>query len=273
MTDKQSIIGLITDFGTRDYFIGTLKGVIKQIAPHAEVIDIANEIPSYNIGAAGFTIDVNREFFPKGTIFLAVVDPGVGTERRILLVCRGDRYYIAPDNGLLTPVLTDQTAQVYSLDNPDYFLMDGSSTFEARDKMAPAAAYLADGVNPASMGTPCNDAVMDPNYHPTLADTEDGKIIEGRIAYIDKFGNLMTNIAKDFLLETLEKSGKDFFTVDLAGQSVAEFHDTYGEAKGKHPFLLLGSHNHLEIAINQGSAQQHLVVRLGDAVRVRFISD
>ncbi len=261
----KRICGLITDFGNQDYFIGTMKGVMKGISPDTEVIDIANEIPSYSILPASFVIDKTYRFFPAGTIFLVVVDPGVGTSRQILLIEHGNRYFIAPDNGVLTPILQMQKKKVYTLDKEEFFLIRGYSTFEARDKMAPAAAYLAAGVDPRQMSSPLSKYLLNPEYFPTKSN----KGIEARVVYIDKFGNIITNVAEDHLSAALVNARLSHFKVQLAGREITAFHETYAQA-GVEPFMLIGSHQNLEIAVNQGSAAFLLEAHIGQEVKVQF---
>ncbi|MDQ1355088.1 MAG: hypothetical protein QG657_5397, partial [Acidobacteriota bacterium] len=167
-----SHIALITDFGNKDYFIGVMKGVIKQINPAADIIDVANDIPSYSLLPASFVVEQTYRFFPPGTIFLVVVDPGVGTQRKILLVEYEGRYFIGPDNGVLTPILHKDEKTVSVLDKEKYFLIHGHSTFEARDKMAPVAAYLTLGIDPreiANLLPPylhVQGYILNPDYFP-----------------------------------------------------------------------------------------------------------
>lgn len=257
--------GLITDFGNKDYFIGTMKGVIKKINPEVEVIDIANDIPSYSITAASFVIEKTYRFFPDYTIFLVVVDPGVGTKRRILLAQRDNQFFIAPDNGVLTPILQMNETAVSVLDKEKYFLITGYSTFEARDKMAPAAAYLSAGIDPGELSSPASNFILDTEYYPTRS----GNTIAARVAYIDKFGNIMTNVTKDFLFAALEESGLTEFKAEINGKEIDGFFETYARA-GPGPFMLIGSHDNLEIAVNQNSAASLLDARVGQRVLITF---
>ena len=267
MKKQKPICGLITDFGNKDYFIGVMKGLIKKINPDAEVIDISNDIPSYSLLPASFTIEQAYRFFPAGAIFLVVVDPGVGTERNILLVEYDDRFFIAPDNGVLTPILQEKEKTVFVLDNKNYFLIDGVSTFEARDKMAPAAAFLSRGVDPQAMGSLLlgSEFVLNPDYFPSQL----GNSIKARIVYIDKFGNIMTNVSEDFLFDALEASGFSKFKTVLNNREIKHFHKTYGHADAG-PFMLIGSHQNLEIAINQNSAAAVLDAKIGREVVIEF---
>jgi S-adenosylmethionine hydrolase len=267
MKKQKPICGLITDFGNKDYFIGVMKGLIKKINPDAEVIDISNDIPSYSLLPASFTIEQAYRFFPIATIFLVVVDPGVGTQRKILLVEYDDRFFIAPDNGVLTPILQEKEKTVFVLDNKNYFLIDGFSTFEARDKMAPAAAYLSRGIDPREMASllPGSEFVLNPDYFPSRL--KNG--IKARIVYIDKFGNIMTNVSEHFLFDALETSGFSKFKTVLNNKEIKHFHETYGQA-GAGPFMLIGSHQNLEIAVNQDSAASVLDAKIGREVIIEF---
>jgi len=257
--------GLITDFGSKDYFIGTVKGVMKKINPSLEIIDIASDIPSYTIMAASFVVDKTFSFFPGFTIFLVVVDPGVGTGRRILLARNGSRYFIAPDNGVLTPVLHLGDTEVSVIDNEKYFLVHGHSTFEARDKMAPAAAFLSAGIDPEELASPAGEVITNPEYYPVHTKTT----IAARIVYIDKFGNIITNVPRHFLFAALGESGLKEFKAELNGKEIAGFYSTYAEA-GKEPFMLIGSHENVEIAVDQGSAASLLDARIGQPIRITF---
>lgn len=267
------LIALITDFGNKDYFVGVMKGVIKQINPAAEIIDISHEIDSYNLLSASFMLDQSYLFFPLGTLFLVVVDPGVGTERKLLLVEYGGRFFIGPNNGVLTPILEKEEKSVYILDNEDYFLIKGHSTFEGRDKMAPAAAYLSRGIEPREMASflqpplHSREIVLLPAYSPTLL----ANGIDARVVYIDKFGNVITNVNVDFLFNTLETSGFTKFKARLNENEIKTFYDTYGHAGvGLEPFMLTGSHQNLEIALNRQSAASMFNVEIGQKVFIEF---
>ncbi|MCI0470102.1 MAG: SAM-dependent chlorinase/fluorinase [Candidatus Aminicenantes bacterium] len=259
------IIGLITDFGNEDYYVGVLKGVIKKINPAVEIIDIANDIPSYEIPSASFIIDKTFRFFPGNTIFLVVVDPGGGTSRPLLLAQRAGQYFIAPDNGVLTPILQMPGTYISEFCNEDYFLLRGHSTFEARDKMAPAAAYLAAGVDPGKMTSPVHSYKAAPTYYPQSF----GDIIEGRIAYIDKFGNIITNVTADFLFTALKESRKKNFKTIIKDKEITGFFKTYAES-GCEPFMLIGSHDNLEIAINRNSAASCFDAFISQPLTIEF---
>ncbi|MGE5341344.1 MAG: S-adenosyl-l-methionine hydroxide adenosyltransferase family protein [Candidatus Omnitrophota bacterium] len=269
--EGNSICALITDFGSRDYFVGVMKGVIKRIAPFVEFIDICHELPSYDILPACFALEKSYPFFSSSTIFMVVVDPGVGTDRKLLLVEHGKRFYIGPDNGVLTPILRKEDKRVSVLDRKKYFLVNGSSTFEARDKMAPAAAFLALGVDPHEMATPTADYVINTDYFPT----QSGNTIHARIAYIDKFGNLMTTVKAEYLADAGEKLGLTQYRALINGVDITPYRDTYAPDNGSPatsdtPFLLLGSHGNVEIALNRRSAAEALDAKIGNPVTLTF---
>jgi S-adenosyl-L-methionine hydrolase (adenosine-forming) len=267
MKINPPICALITDFGNRDYFIGVMKGVMRKIAPAVEFIDLTNEIPSYNLLPACFAIEKSYRYFPDHTIFLVVVDPGVGTERKILLVEHGKHYFIGPDNGVLTPILNKKEKSVFALDKKKYFLIEGYSTFEARDKMSPAAAYLAAGIEPRKLASPVSSYVTRDDYVPKVVENT----IDAQIVYIDKFGNLMTNITREILLDAQESSGKSRFKAEIGDSVITDYCETYGHAPvGGDPFMVLGSHLNLEIAVNQRSAALLLDAVYGLPVKVTF---
>jgi S-adenosylmethionine hydrolase len=267
MSVKNPICGLITDFGNKDYFIGIMKGVMKKITPGIEVIDISNDIPSYSLLPASFTIDQSYRYFPTSTVFLVVVDPGVGTERKILLVEYDNRYFIGPDNGVLTPILHKEQKLVGNVDNKKYFLIDGYSTFEARDKMAPAAAYLAGGIDAWEIAAPCTEFIINPDYFPSKSTNA----IKARVVYIDKFGNVMTNVTREFLFDFLNWGGFSKFKVEFNGREIDKYYDTYAYAGSESvPFMLIGSHQNLEIAMNMASAASFLDAVIGQEIMIKF---
>ena len=258
-------IALITDFGNRDYFVGVLKGVIKKINPEVEILDISNDIPSYNILSASFVIEKSFNYFPAGTIFLVVVDPGVGSERKILFVTYNNYYFIAPDNGVLTPILNKKDKIVRIIDNKRYFLINGYSTFEARDKMAPVAAYISAGVDIKEITTKTSEYVLNSDYFPKKSIDS----IEGRIIYIDKFGNIITNITKDLLFDAQKESGFSKFMLEIDRREIKTFKRSYSDGS-EEPFMLIGSHGNLEIAMNKNSAANSINVNLNQKFIIKF---
>lgn len=261
-------VALITDFGEKDYFVGILKGVIRKINPGAAVIDLCHGIPSFYIPAAAFVLEKSHAYFPRGTVFLTVVDPGVGTDRKILIVSNEIHHFIGPDNGVLTPVLQSPGRKtVREVEVEDYFLRSGASTFEARDKMAPIAAHLSMGLEPQELGRETKEYVVDEEYLPkSLSHTR----VQGRVQYIDKFGNVITNILGKWLFNLLLATEFKQFSLTVGGHTIEEYRKNYAAAHDR-PFLLIGSHGNLEIARNQESAFRSLEVKLNQQVFVDFL--
>ncbi len=262
----KKYIGLLTDFGIKDYFVGVLHGVIKQINPEVEIFDIAHGVTSHYTLSAAFIAEKNFKFFPYGTIFIVVVDPGVGTDRNIILVSYDRYYFIAPDNGVLTPFLSSDDKVVRIIDADHYFLSKDSSTFEARDRMAPIAAYLSRGTEPSRLGTETDDYIIDNSYFPKIKGTN---IIEGKIVYVDKFGNIITNFTKDFIFNAMGGSSFTKFKIKINGQEITDFVKVYAQGKTT-PFMLFGSHGNLEIAMNKKPAYKTLKVGLNQTVELNF---
>jgi len=260
-------IGLITDFGENDYFVGTLKGVIKKINPQADIIDICHGVPSYFIQGGSYVLEKTFRFFPAGTIFLVVVDPGVGTQRKLLLVAAAGFHFVAPDNGILTPIFhLGKEVLVREINQEKYFLISGSSTFEARDRMAPVAAHLSKGVAGADIGTETAEFVVNPDYYPQQL--QPGRI-EGRIIHVDKFGNIISNVPGKWLFEKLVAQGCQHFKLMINDQEVSEYRHDYA-ATGGRPFLLIGSHGNLEIAMNRRHAFRELKASLYQKFTILF---
>lgn len=260
-------IGMISDFGENDYFVGTLKGVIRKISPQADIIDICHGVPSYFIQGGSYVLEKTWRFFPAGTVFLVVVDPGVGTARKLLLATAAGCSFVAPDNGILTPVFDlGKDVVVRELDRDRFFLISGSSTFEARDRMAPVAAHLARGTAAAELGSETSEFVVNPEYHPQMARPG---LVEGRIIWVDKFGNIITNVPGKWLFEKLGAGGFKNFALRLGEREIGEYRQNYASATGQ-PFLLVGSHGNLEIAMNRRHAFRELKAALYQKLAIDF---
>ena len=260
-------IGLITDFGENDYFVGTMKGVIKKINPQADIIDICHGVPSYFIQGGSYVLEKTYHFFPAGTIFLVVVDPGVGTKRKLLLVTAAGYHFIAPDNGLLTPIFQlDKKKIIREIDKEHYFLISGSSTFEARDRMAPVAAHLSLGINAAEIGSETTEFVTNKEYYPQEVKLDR---IEGRIIHVDKFGNMISNVPGQWLFEKILASGHQHFKMQINDQEINEYRQNYASTSGL-PFMLIGSHGNLEIAMSRRQAFKELKTQLNQKFFIMF---
>jgi len=257
------LIALLTDFGGRDFFVGSLKAVIAGINPLAKTIDITHDIPSFDRQAAGFVLDACCRLFPAGTIFLAVVDPGVGTNRKIILVRTARYFFLAPDNGLLTrPLAKEKIREIRNVSSARFFITARRTTFEGRDKMAPVAAWLSLGLDPREVGPRLDRyAVMDV---PSLAIGR--RTIRGAVVYVDKFGNLITNISGDRLaaFRKADPGARPILSID--GQIIRNFRRSYDSPKSGVPFALVNCLGLLEVAVSQGSAAEVLGASAGSPV-------
>jgi S-adenosylmethionine hydrolase len=242
-------ITLLTDFGTADYFVGAMKGVILSINPQAVIADITHEIPAQDVAAGAFTLLAAYNTFPAGTIHVAVVDPGVGSARRPILASAGDHLFVGPDNGIFTYIYDREPSfAVFHITDTKYFRQPVSTTFHGRDIFAPVAAVVSTGVEPSALGPPVPEPV---------------RLSVGRatqIIHIDRFGNLITNITRDLLKESTR--------LVVNGKVISTFRSFFGEELGEidEPFAIWGSAGFLEIAVNRGSAAALLKAKRGDTV-------
>lgn len=257
------IITLTTDFGLADHYIGTMKGVISSRCPSAHLVDITHEIPPFSLYSGAYAIAQAAPYFPAGTVHLVVVDPGVGTSRKSLVVQALGQIFVAPDNGVLSLIFAlEPDAAVRELVNPKHSLANPSNTFHGRDLFAPAAAALANGdVSWADIGPETMDFQMLPDLQPIK--TESGAW-QGRVLSIDRFGNVITNFpARDF---RQIQSGP--FELLLKAASLTNFRRTFGDSLDEKPFAYFGSSGYVEVAINQRNASRALGVDAGDPVQL-----
>lgn len=256
---------MMTDFGEDDFFVASLKGVILKINLSARIVDITHHIPSYNLEAASFVLSASFRYFPPQTIFLVVVDPGVGSERKILLAETRNYYFIAPDNGVLTLALEEEKIeQLREVTNDKYFLPLQSRTFEGRDRMAPAAAWLSKGISCEEFGPELSSYEKFRVEKPQIK----GNGIVGNVLYKDKFGNLITNIPSEWLSRLQEKTGKGEFVLSFKGHEIFSFVQSYSSVKKGELLFLAGSVGTVEIAAGQESAAEKLKAKIGDEVRI-----
>ena len=265
----MSIISLLSDFGQKDTYVAEMKAVILSINPKTIIVDISHEIAKFNIRMGAFALASAAPFFPPFTIHVGVVDPGVGTKRRPIIVETRRSLYVGPDNGLMMlaahkEVVTD----VYAIDNPKYMLSKTSNIFHGRDIFAPAAAHLSKGVKPSDFGQVVHDYIF-PEF--TRPYENNGELI-GEVLHIDDFGNIISNIS----LEDLERYGihyGDFLIIVVGSKTLKiQFCSAYGNVPVGSPLALIGSSNFLEIAVNQGNAFKVFNVKIEDAFRVSGLS-
>lgn len=255
----------MTDFGEDDFFVASLKGVILKINPSVWIIDITHRIPSFDIQTTGFILLASYKYFPPQTVFLVVVDPGVGSERKILLARTKEYYFIAPDNGVLSFVLEEEKVEdLREITNEKYFLAYLSHTFEGRDRMAPAAAWISKGVSCSELGPAKTSFEKLDVEKPQLVGTE----IVGHVLYKDKFGNLITDIPARMVEGIGGKADKKGIELIIRGKKISSFTQSYSSAKKGELLFLVGSVGTIEIAAREESASEKLKAGVGDEVRV-----
>jgi S-adenosylmethionine hydrolase len=260
------VITLTTDFGTADHFAGTMKGVILSIAPRVRIVDITHEIAPYEIGEASFVLAQAWRYFPKGTIHVVVVDPGVGGARRPILAAAGGHYFIAPDNGVLTMIYDAAPAKVRVISNAKLMSKQVSRTFHGRDVFAPAAAHLARGVPPARFGKLIEDYTRWSLVKPVRLSRN---IWTGSILKVDRFGNLITNLHIDEFPDVKTRP----FELRVGLERVRRLALTYAETEIGEVFVIIGSFGYLEVAANQDSAAKTLGSDAGAPVELEIFDD
>lgn len=254
----RPIVALLTDFGTRDHYAGTMKGIVLGLCPEVTLVDITHDIPPHDVAAAAFELGACFRDFPPGTIFLVVVDPGVGSSRRGLAADVGDYRLVAPDNGVLSAVLAAAPPRkVVELTERKYARPTISRTFEGRDRFAPAAAWLARGLALTALGRPLADPVRLPLH---VAEAV-GRGIRGEIVRVDRFGNLVSNIERRRVEQLVAAHGA--VTISVAGHDVPRLVQTYAEVEAGTLCALIGSSEHLEISVSGGSATERLAAGRG----------
>ena len=259
----MSVITLTTDFGTHDWFVGTMKGVILGINPRARIVDLTHDIPAGDTRAGAFALAAGCNYFPEGTIHVAVVDPGVGGPRRPIAVRTKRFIFIGPDNGLLSLALTNQQVRtVRLLQNKRLFLPEISQTFHGRDMFAPVAAHLSRGVGFRKVGTRAGSYVQ--LDWPKASATRDR--VDGQVVHIDRFGNAITNIPGDML------PSEGILAVLSGGKRLCRVESFYDAVPAGKPVAVVGSTGTLEIAINRGMASTQLGLQTGAAIRIKKVT-
>jgi S-adenosylmethionine hydrolase len=257
---RMPVITLTTDFGLADGYVGALKGVILSLAPDVQLIDISHQVARQDVRHGARLLATAVPFFPVGTIHVAVVDPGVGTERRGIALQTRYATFVGPDNGLFTPFLQDRVACV-ALTNPDMHRHPVSATFHGRDIFAPVAAHLASGMSLADLGSAVGDLIALPEPHPHRLS---GGQLVAEIVHVDHFGNLVTNVR----IQEWEMRDLDDVSVEVQGNSLT-LQRAYGNVNPGALLALEGSNGYLEIAVREGSAAERLGIGVGATVYVR----
>ena len=260
------LITLLTDFGTADTFVGSMKGAILGINPEARIVDLTHEVPVHNIRSGAYLLQTATRYFPPGTIHVAVVDPGVGSARRPLLVSTSTQHFLAPDNGLLSYVLAEEPdAEIRELTSQKYFLAALGPTFHGRDLFAPVAAWLAQGEPLDAFGPRIKDAVRFEIRRPVM---DKGRLV-GEVQHIDRFGNLITNIGYAELRDLTDMDNWLGLQVKVRAARVKGLQRCYADAKPKKLAALVNSDGWLELFCNQGRADKLAKAKMGERVEVR----
>jgi S-adenosylmethionine hydrolase len=260
------MLTLTTDFGASDHYVGAMKGVILSICPHAQIVDICHDVTPFQIAEGAYLIAQAYDCFPKKTVHVVVVDPGVGTARRPILVEAAGQYFVGPDNGVLSMVYACAKHKVRTIANERYFRQPVSATFHGRDIFAPVAAHLAAGVPPARMGKPIEDYLRPEFAEPRRIGE---RTWSGSILKIDRFGNVVTNFhVRDFP----DLCGTDAFVsqpvLTIGRRKIAALARNYAACSPDVLFLIVGSSGYLEVSVNQGSAAKQLGCAAGQPVKL-----
>lgn len=261
---QDRIITLTTDFGISEHYVGTMKGVILNINPAARIVDISNSVQSYDVLDGALTISQAYGYFPRETVHMVIVDPGVGTSRRPLIV-RTERFlFLAPDNGVLSMVFEKESArlEVRHITADHYFLKPTSQTFHGRDVFAAIAGHLSKGIEISSFGEPITDYMRFAAPKPKT----DGSMFKGVGLKVYKFGNLITNITPKELPK-LFKEGTEF-RIQIGTTEVTQMNSSYAMGVPGEVFAILGSMGYLEISANRGSASKIIGAEKGSEVSI-----
>jgi S-adenosylmethionine hydrolase len=251
----MSLVTLLTDFGVSDSYVAEVKGSLLSAEPGLAVVDVTHAVPPGDVRAGAYLLGRAWHRFPVGTTHLAVVDPGVGTERAALALAAHGHYFVGPDNGLFTPVLRDAEVRIVVLPTPD----GASPTFHGRDVFAPAAAALAGGAPLAQLGQPFGGipvrlAYREPHH--------EGKSVVGQVVYVDRFGTLVTNLTPDLV--------PSYAVIEVEGLEVGPLRRTFGDVPSGGLVAYVGSDGQVEVAVRDGSAARRLGMGVGGRIRARL---
>ena len=256
------VITLTTDFGISDWYVACMKGVMLRINPEIQIVDVTHLCPDQDVLRGSFIL-ANADYFPEGTIHVAVVDPGVGSDREAIIVkLSNNQFYICPNNGLLSFLLQKYSIiDSYLIENPNYYSRPNiSSTFHGRDIFAPAAAHLSLGINPSDFGRPLNTLIQLNLSAPTTTDSS----VQGKVIYIDKFGNLISNIHRSIL-------SLPIVSCSIGAHTISNIGSTYSDVSPGSSLVLFSSEDYVEISINQGNAQVSFSASISSAITLRLL--
>ncbi|MEJ2697895.1 MAG: SAM-dependent chlorinase/fluorinase [Candidatus Sulfobium sp.] len=267
MPESKPVITLTTDFGYRDPFVGVMKGVILKINPAAQIVDLTHGIAPQGVREAAFSLGVSYKYFPDRTIHVVVVDPGVGSGRRTIIVSVDGQYFVGPDNGVFSYIyrFSREAPQVVRITAERYFLSSKSATFQGRDLFAPVAAWLSKGIDVSEFGVFISDyqkfEVLSPKF------TAEG-ILTGEVIHVDGFGNAITNIRKSDIDELCGRASSPAIKI-IIGEREVHLKEFYSQADSRELYSLVNSSGYLEFFVNRGNAADVYKISTGDKVEVR----
>jgi S-adenosyl-L-methionine hydrolase (adenosine-forming) len=263
------IITLTTDLGNSSYFVGSIKGVILNINPQAVIIDITHQIPPFDILQASLTLAAASKYFPAPTIHVVVVDPGVGSDRKPILAVGENHYYIAPDNGVLSRIFSqDSVSEVRVVEEEHYMLPRTCETFHGRDVFAPIAAWLSKYHNAQLFGEVVENYKIFDLPKPKFISE---KVMECHVLFADRFGNLITSLERDAYEKVIEKLGAKRLKIKVGGKEIDGLKTHYFDAPARGDLLaLFGSMDFLEISVREASAERALSVKAGSIIQIEF---
>ncbi len=272
MKEVNPIITLLTDFGLKDEYVGVMKGVILSINSSVRIVDLTHNITRHDIAHAALAISASFRYFPKGSIHVIVVDPGVGGRRKVICLKKEGHFFIAPDNGVLSLVVQDEKVdEICAVTNEQYFLKPVSNTFHGRDVFAPVAAYLSKGGEIRHMGKKIllSDIVTLDIAAPFVSSAHE---LVGNVISIDHFGNLITSIDQEAFERFRQEEGVKDIVISLGRFNIKTISRSYDSVKIGSPVVIFGSRNLLEISINQADAGTYFKARVGQTVKVKSVT-
>lgn len=265
MPQAPPLITLLTDFGDRDWFVASMKGAILTINPAARIVDLTHHIAPHDIAGAAYVLGACYRSFPDGTIHVVVVDPGVGTARRPLLVSTSRCTFVAPDNGVLSHALAQESiVDVRQLEHAQYKLQSAGSTFDGRDVFAPAAAWLSTGVRPESFGR----VLHDPVTMAIAVPRQEGQALVGQVVYVDRFGNLISNLTPQHLRDAQALTKRSSPRIGIGVYTIEGLVGSYSEGTAGAPRALINSHGYLEIFVKEGRASDVVKAARGERITI-----
>jgi S-adenosylmethionine hydrolase len=257
------VITLLTDYGIKDSYVAEVKGAILKINPEATIVDISHDVGNYDVESGAFHFARAAPYFPDGTVHVGVVDPGVGSTRKPIIVKTSGAWFVGPDNGLMAPAAERlEVEAIWEITNTDMLPPRVSDVFDGRDVFGPTGAHLSVGVPPDKLGTEISGMIRLPAYTPMI----DGDAVHAQVIHVDGFGNLVTNVTYE-TLEKLGASGDKRLKVEARGRLLdLPYARRFSAVPKGEPLLLVAGGGYLEISVNQGNAAEHLGLGKGDKV-------